>query len=150
MSKKKQNLRDKVLNTIMISGKKRTAENILLRSFKYIQRTTHKNYVQLLQQAVVNATPTLKLDKQRIKKGKRKSVKEIPAFITNESLRTVASLKLIKKTTLNNSDAKTFYQKFAKEILQTSKSNSQSIVKKTELHKQALLKKRFLKKFKWK
>jgi ribosomal protein S7 len=133
----------------MSCGNKKTGEKILLKSFKLIQKSTNKNSTNLLQQAVINSTPTFKVNQQLVKKGKRKSQKDIPTFIINDSLRTVLSLKFIKSTSSQNQEFKGFYKKLAEEILAASSNKSKSVEKKNELHKQILMNKRYLVKFRW-
>jgi ribosomal protein S7 len=142
-------LKNKIANTLMKSGKKTTGEKILLKFFKSLQKSTNKNSKVLLQSAIINSTPAFKLTEQSIKKGKRKAKKNIPSFIMNDSLRIITALKLIKKVSAKNKNANYFYQSLVKEILASSVSKSQSVDQKNELHKQILINKRYLSKFRW-
>lgn len=142
-------LRNKIVNTLMKSGKKKTGEKVLLKFLKGLQKSTDKNFKVLLQSAIINSTSTFKLNEQSVKKGKRKATKSTPSFITSDTLRIITALKLIKKVSANNKHSKYFYQSLTVEILAASASKGQSIVQKTELQKQILINKRYLSKFRW-
>jgi ribosomal protein S7 len=153
MSNKRNNsgisLKQKLVNTLMNSGNKRTGEKILVKSLKLLQKSTVKKHINLIQLAVINATPTFKVNQQLLKKGKRKSKKDIPTFITNDSLRTMLSLKFIKTASTKSQSSTCFYENLTKEILATSTLKSQSVEKKNELQKRTLINKRYLSKFRW-
>ena len=72
---KTSHLKNKIVNTLMKSGKKTTGEKILLKSLKSLQKSTDKNFKTLLHSAVVNSTSAFKINEQAVKKGKRKSNK---------------------------------------------------------------------------
>ena len=147
--KKSFDLRSKIINTLMINGKKKTGEKILLNSIKNLQRSTSKNSKSLVQVAIVNSTPTFKLNEQVIKKGKRKATKITPSFITKDSLRIMTTLKLLKTTVNKNKGASTFHNLVAKEIVASAFLKSQTVSKKNDLQKQVLMNKRYLSKFRW-
>ena len=146
---KQFNLKAKLGNTIMISGEKKTGEKILLKFAKRLQKSTPKNFKNVVQSAIVNATPTFKINEQIIKKGKRKAIKITPSFIANDSLRLMNSLKFLKETASRGQKAAKFYESLANEVLTSSTSKSQTIERKTELQKQVLANKRYLSKFRW-
>ena len=70
-------LKNKIINTLMESGKKKTGEKILLKFLKLLQKSTDKNFKVLLQSAIIHSTSTFKLNEQSIKKGKRKAKKSL-------------------------------------------------------------------------
>ena len=142
-------LKNKIVNTLMQSGKKKTGEKILLKFLKSLQKSTDKNFKVLLQSAIINSTSTFKLNEQSIKKGKRKAKKNIPSFIISDSLRIITALKLIKKVSAKNKRSNYFYQSLTAEILASSASKGQSVDQKNELQKQILINKRYLSKFRW-
>jgi len=143
------NLKAKIVNTLMISGKKKTGEKILLKFAKLLQKSSNKNFKNLVQLAIINSTPTFKLNEQVVKKGKRKSVRSTPSFITSDSLRIMASLKLIINAVNKSKTSTSFYETLANEVLASSAAKSQAVDKKNELQKQILINKRYLSKFRW-
>ena len=142
-------LKAKIVNTLMMNGKKKTGEKILLKFIKNLQRSTNKNSKSLVQVAVVNSTSAFKLNEQTIKKGKRKATKITPSFIAKDSLRIMTSLKLIKATVRKNKGSSTFHEIIAKEIMASAFLKSQTVSKKNDLQKQVLMNKRYLSKFRW-
>ena len=144
-----KSLKNKIVNSFMVHGKKKTGEKILLKLVKSLQKNTNKNYKNLIQLAIINSTPTFKLNEQIMKRGKRKSVKSIPSFIPNDTLRINLALKLVRNVSLKNRDNIYFYESLSKEILDSVYFKSQSVDKKNELQKQILLNKRYLSKFRW-
>lgn len=142
-------LKQKFTNAMMKHGKKKTAEKVLIKSLKLIQKFNKKNHKNLIKDSIINATPTFKINKQSSKRGKRKVEKEIPAFVKKDSLRTVLSVNFLITASLQNKDSKTFYKKLAEEVLETSFQKSKSIEQKTEIQKRVLIQKRYLLKFRW-
>lgn len=143
------NLKSKIINTLMVSGKKKTGEKILLKFAKLLQKSSNKNFKNLVQLAIINSTPTFKLNEQVVKKGKRKSVRSTPSFITSDSLRIMASLKFIVNAVSKNKTSAHFYENLVNEVLASSAVKSQAVDKKNELQKQILINKRYLSKFRW-
>jgi small subunit ribosomal protein S7 len=142
-------LETKIVNTLMLSGKKSTGEKILLKFSKKLQKLNNKHFKKLVQIAIINSTSTFKLNEQIVKKGKRKAVRHIPSFITTDSLRIMISLKLIKRSAAKNKNSNQLYESLVNEILMASSLKGQSVEKKTELQKQILANKRYLANFRW-
>jgi len=141
--------KNKIVNVFMKNGKKHTSEKILLKSSKLLQKSSKKNFQNLVQLAIINTTSAFKLNEQVMKKGKRKSKKVTPLFIVKGSLRIMTALKFIRSTVQKNKSSTNFYKNLANEILVSSSLKSQSIEQKTKLQTQILLNKRYLSKFKW-
>jgi ribosomal protein S7 len=141
--------KNKIVNVFMKNGKKHTSEKILLKSSKLLQKSSKKNFQNLVQLAIINTTSAFKLNEQVMKKGKRKSTKVTPSFILKDSLRVMTALKFIRNTVQKNKSSTNFYKNLANEILASSSLKSQSIEQKTKLQTQILLNKRYLSKFKW-
>jgi len=142
-------LKNRIVNTFMKNGKKRTGEKILLKSSKLLQRSSRKNFQNLIQLSIINTTSAFKINEQVMKKGKRKSKKITPSFIVKDSSRIMTALKFIKNTVQKNKSSINFYENLANEILASFSLKSQSIEQKTKLQTQILLNKRYLSKFKW-
>lgn len=143
------NLRTKLINVLMTSGKKCTGEKILLKSVKKLQKLSTKHIKTLIQMAIINSTSTFKLNEQIVKKGKRKTVRSIPSFVATDQFRTMLSLKLIKNAALKSKGSNKFYESLSNEILLVSTLKGQSINVKIDLQKQILANKRYLAKFHW-
>ncbi len=149
LSKKKVFLKSRIINSLMISGKKEIAEQILNKLIKFLLKSTNKNTINLIQLSIINSTPVFKLNEQIIKQGKRKAIKITPAFIAKNYLRIMFSLKLLNKIAFTAKTENVFYMKLAKEIMKSAKLKSESVNRKNELQKQVLLNKRYVSKFRW-
>ena len=145
-----KNIKTRIYNTILNSGQKETKEKIFLKSQKKIQKMTTKNNSKILKLAIKNTSPAFKINKQKMKRRKKKAVKEIPYFIKNDFFRINTAIKHITLNSKSNSEFSNFYSKFSQEIMKSSRSKSESIVQKTEIQKRALLKKNLFFKFRWK
>ena len=143
------NLKAKIINVLMLSGKKSTGEKILLKSAKKLQKLTNKHFKTLIQTAIINSTSTFKLNEQIVKKGKRKAVRSVPSFVATDQFRIMLSLKLIKNASFKSKSSNEFYESLANELLMASSFKGQSINTKTDLQKQILANKRYLAKFYW-
>lgn len=143
------NLKAKLGNTLMVSGKKNTGEKILLKFAKRLQKSTDKNFKNLVQLAIINTTSTFKLNEQVVKKGKRKAVRVTPSFIISDSLRLTTALKFLRDAASKSQKAAYFYEKLTNEILSSFILKSQAVDKKNDIQKQILINKRYLSKFRW-
>lgn len=147
---KKLKLKNKLLNHIMINGNKKTSEKILLKSFKKLQKDSQKQSKKIFQLAIINSMPIFRLYTLKMKKKRKKKIKEIPAFISNKSNRTSLAVKFILSKTLENKQLQFFFNKFKKEILLTSQQKGSTIESKNNLQKQIVLKKRLFSFYRWK
>jgi ribosomal protein S7 len=150
MTKKKLEIRNKLINHITLNGEKKTSEKILLKSFKTLQKYSTKQTNEILKLAIINSTSTFKLHKISNKKRKKKNrkVREIPSFISKPDFRTSLSLRFILYS-MSKRKSSNFYFKFKEEILLAAKAKSNSVLIKTELQKQILVNKRFFRYYRW-
>jgi ribosomal protein S7 len=149
MKEETRNLRTKIINILMKNGKKNTGEKSLLKFAKRLQKSSDKHFKNLVQVAIINTTPTFKINEQIVKRGKRKTVRSTPSFITSNSLRIMNALKLFKRAVEKNKNSNQFYENFVNEVLSAASSRGQSVDKKTELQKQVVANKRYLSNFRW-
>ena len=143
-------LKNVILNRLMENGQKKTAEKILLKCVKDLQKEYVKNFIDLIKLSIINTSPVFLMRHRVMKKGKKRKVKrEVPAFLSSHSLRIGNSLSLIKKSILTEKKFSSFYKGLSKEIAKSSSVSSVSITKKFDMQNQVLLKKRYWANFKW-
>nr|WAK85018.1 ribosomal protein S7 [Amicula sp. isolate GU52X-4 cfCalB7] len=142
-------IKNKLINLLILDGKKKTSEIILLKSFKLLQKNLTKKSKNLIQLALVNTYSIFKLYKFSSKK-KKKEIKIIPIFIKNKNTRVSIAIQFILKSstkkTLN------FSKKLREMILITSQiqNESEAIKIKNKIQKDIiLLNKYYLKNFRW-
>src|SRR5574344_909974 len=56
----------RLINTIMLDGKKGTAQTILYNAFSKIEQETGRNAVEVFNEAITNITPILEVKSRRI------------------------------------------------------------------------------------
>lgn len=147
MTKKKKyiEIKNKLINYLVVNGKKNKSEKIIWTSIKTLQTISKKSSKKLLQLALVSSTPIFKINtitKKKRKKKKQKS-KIIPAFISNKTSRVSFAIKFIIKTVKNKKNTLT------EEILLSSKGKSSAIETKKEIQKQAFLNRHLFKYYRW-
>lgn len=145
---KKLEIKNKLINHIMINGEKKTSEKIVLNCLKELQKKNSKRTNELVKLAIISATPIFKLHTIKNKKSKKHKLKEIPAFITKATYRISLAIKFI--ITSIKKKGEHFYKKLNKEILLNSQQKGEAVQLKNNLQQKALLQKKFLKFYRWK
>lgn len=153
MTKKKKKyieIKNKLINHLVVRGKKNKSEKILLKGFKAIQTESKKSSKKLLQFALIFNIPILKVNKITNKKRKKKKQKTkiIPAFISQKSSRISIALKYIISTAYKKK-ANSLAQNFLEEILASSQNRSQTIEIKKETQQQILSHGHLFKHYRW-
>ena len=149
MSENKSELKKKILNHILKDGKKRTSEKILRKSLKSIQKFQKKSHNEIIKSSIINSTPVFRIIKlKNNKRRKKKSIKEIPAFLSTYIFRSSWAIKyLIQSSRDNSSD--TFYNQLKNEALLTAKREGAAVKFKTEIQNLALKKKKYFRHYRW-
>ena len=143
-------IKNKMINHLMISGRKETGEKILLKSLKEIQRDSKKQSQELLKLGIMYSTPTFKLHKITNKKQKRrnKKVRTIPSFISDKNARISLAIKFIL-ITLRKKKYKSCHIKLKQELIANALYKGSAIQIKNELQKQVLVNKHYFSYFRW-
>jgi ribosomal protein S7 len=137
------NIKHRILNHIMSNGNKETCEKTFLKSSKSLQKSLFKNYQELIKIGIINTAPIVNVKQVRLKKGKKKNVKEYP-FVLNFENRISLAIKFILET-VKRKQTKPFYlyANLKQEIIANSQNNSTAVKKKDDLQKKTLLKKQY-------
>lgn len=144
----KKKIKKKLLKHIMKNGKKPISEKILTKSLKSIQKSQNKSHNEILKLTILNTTPMFRIIKLKNKRRRKKSIKEIPAFLSDYSFRTSWGLKhLTKILTLKTSNV--FSNQLKHEILASAKNEGSAITFKTELQNKTLEKKKYFRNYRW-
>ncbi len=140
----KNKLKRKTVNHILKSGKKQVSEKILKKSLKSVQKVQKKSHNKILKLAICNSMPTFRI----IKLKRRKSLLEIPAYISSYEYRTSWGLKYLTKALTSNSN-NIFYKQLKNEILSNASSTIETAKPKDEVQKNVLKKKKYFKHYRW-
>jgi len=118
------NIKHKIFNHLMTNGNKETCEKTFLKSSKSLQKSLLKNYPELIKIGIINTAPIVNVKQVRLKKGKKKNVKEYP-FVLNSENRISLAIKFILET-VKKKENKPFYlyTNLKQEIIANSQNNS--------------------------
>lgn len=130
MIKPNKAVKDILINQLMVNGNKHKSETILLNNLKSIQKVSNKKLDEILKLSIVNSSPYFSIKKIQRKK---KNPTEFP-FLLKNSTRVLYG---IKRLTLNSK-----FNKLNVELLDSAGYSGNSVSYKTELHKEAFLKKK--------
>ncbi|MCR5564283.1 MAG: 30S ribosomal protein S7 [Gammaproteobacteria bacterium] len=127
----------RLINGMMIKGKKGTAQKILYNAFDRIQKETGKNPNEVFEQAMNNIMPVLEVKAKRI--GGQNY--QVPMEVKPER-RTALGLRwLVQYARLRHE--KTMDEKLAKEIIDASNNLGGACKKRDDVHKMAEANKAF-------
>lgn len=129
-----------IINQLLLNGKRSISEKILLQSIKLFDKSFIKDYKNLINCAVVNLTPLLKI-KQLKQKNKRLQKKEFP-FITNRKNRISLAIKFFLKRMKTKKEIQT-YKMIVTDLVEITTNSGKYISKKKDLYEYACLKKKY-------
>ncbi len=132
----------KLINTIMLDGKKSTAESILYSAFEIIKQKTNEEPIEVFKKAVENITPQLEVKTRRIGGTNY----QVPSEVSARRKQTLTLRWLINYSRLRTE--KTMDLRLANEIIDASKGTGGSVKKKEDTHKMAEANKAFAH-FRW-
>ena len=121
----------KLINKVMMQGKKRTAESIVYGALSTIGERESKDPVTLLEQAVRNITPQLEVKSRRI----GGATYQVPVEVRVERGLSLAIRWLLKSTEAR--PGKSMAEKLAGELSDAIKGQGATIKKRDDTHKMA-------------
>ena len=130
----------KIINQLLLNGKAVVSEKIWLKSVKTFYKSLIKNPKKLINRAIINVTPLLKVKKVNTQK-KRSQLKEFP-YVVNKKNRNSLGLKFFLNKTRNKNEIKT-HKKIISELLTIANSSSLILTKKKNLYEYAFIKKKY-------
>lgn len=127
----------KLINNIMLDGKKTVAEKIVYTAFEKIEEKAGKNALEVFEEALENIKPVLEV------KGRRLggATYQVPMEITPARRQTLGLRWLVNYA--RKRSEKTMADKLAAEILDALEGNGGAFRKKEEVHKMAEANKAF-------
>ncbi|MFA5007226.1 MAG: 30S ribosomal protein S7 [Candidatus Izemoplasmatales bacterium] len=127
----------RLINSIMLEGKKGLAQNILYNAFNRIKETTGKEPVEVFNDALNNIMPVLEVRSRRI--GGQNY--QVPGEVKSDRRVTLGLRWLVQYSRSRNE--KTMEERLAKEIIDASNGQGASVKKKEDMHKMAEANKAF-------
>ena len=132
----------KLINSIMLDGKKGVAQGIVYDAFDQLKEPTGKEPLEVFEEAMNNIMPKLEVKARRIGGANY----QVPIEVRPERRQTLALRWLTRFTRLRGE--KTMSERLAKEIVDASNNTGASVKKKEDTHKMAEANKAFAH-FRW-
>ena len=132
----------KLVNSIMLDGKKGVAQTILYGAFDRIREVTGKDPMEVYQEALNNVMPLLEVRSRRI--GGQNY--QVPCEVRPERKNTLALRWIVMYA--RKRGEKTMEERLAKEIMDAANNMGASVKKKEDTHKMAEANKAFAH-YKW-
>ena len=127
----------KLINNIMLDGKKNLAQNILYNAFERIREVTGKEPLEVFNEALNNIMPVLEVRSRRI--GGQNY--QVPSEVRSDRRYTLGLRWLVQYSRSRNE--KTMEERLAKEIIDASNNVGSSVKKKEDMHRMAEANKAF-------
>ena len=127
----------KLINTIMLDGKKGTAEKILYGAFDQIKTRTGEEPIAVFERALENIKPALEVKNRRV----GGSNVQVPIEVSEERGQTLALRWLVNYARLRN--GKTMVDNLANEIIDAANETGGAVKKREDTHRMAEANKAF-------
>ncbi len=127
----------RLVNKIMIDGKKGVAENILYNAFEIVEKKTGEEPMQVFEKALDNVMPELELKVRRVGGANY----QVPVEVSDERRLTLGLRWIVNYSRLRSE--KTMEQRLANEIMDAANGVGASVKKKDDTHKMAEANKAF-------
>ncbi len=127
----------KLINTIMLDGKKGTAEKILYGAFDRIKNQTGSEPMDVYNKAMENIKPALEVKSRRV----GGSNVQVPIEVSEERAQTLALRWLVNYA--RNGRGKTMEEKLANEIMDAANGVGGAVKKREDTHRMAEANKAF-------
>lgn len=121
----------RLINKVMVDGKKGRAQSILYNAFEIIEEKTGRQPMEVFEQALENVLPLLELKSRRV----GGSNLQIPVEVTQER-RLTLGLRWVVQYSRSRGE-KTMEERLAHEIIDASNGTGASVKKRDDVHKMA-------------
>ena len=127
----------RLINKIMLDGKKGVAQNILYNAFDIVEKKTGSQPMEVFEKALDNVMPELELKLRRVGGANY----QVPVEVSDERRLTLGLRWIVNYARLRSE--KTMQERLAAEIIDASNGAGQSVKKKDDTHKKAEANKAF-------
>ena len=127
----------KLINSIMLDGKKGTAQKIVYNAFDQIRETTGEEPMEVFEKAMNNIMPVLEVKARRVGGANY----QVPMPVREERRQTLALRWLTQYTRARGE--KTMSERLAKELMDAAENTGASVKKKEDTHRMAEANKAF-------
>ena len=127
----------RLINRVMIDGKRGVASSIIYDAFDIIKESTGNDPLEVFEQAMENIMPVLEVKARRV----GGSNYQVPVEVRAERRTTLALRWLVNYSRLRGED--TMEQRLAKEIMDAANNTGSAVKKREDTHKMAEANKAF-------
>ena len=127
----------KLINSIMLDGKKGTAQKIVYNAFDQIRETTGEEPMEVFEKAMNNIMPVLEVKARRVGGANY----QVPMEVRPDRRQTLG-LRWLTKFTRDRGE-KTMSERLAKELMDAAENTGASVKKKEDTHRMAEANKAF-------
>lgn len=127
----------RLINRMMVDGKKSVSQNVLYDAFNIINERTGKDPMEVFEQALKNIMPVLEVKARRVGGANY----QVPVEVKPERRTTLGLRWLVNYSRLRNE--KTMEERLANEILDAANNTGASVKKREDTHKMAEANKAF-------
>ena len=121
----------KLINSIMVDGKKGVAQSIVYDAFDMMKKTTGNEPLEVFEKAMNNIMPQVEVKARRVGGANY----QVPIEVRTERRQTLG-LRWLTKYTRNRGE-KTMAERLAKELMDAANGTGGSVKKKEDTHKMA-------------
>ena len=121
----------RLINKMMVDGKKGTSQKILYGAFELVQERTGENPIEVFEAALENVMPVLEVRARRV----GGSNYQVPVEVRPERRTTLGLRYIVNYSRLRGE--KTMEERLANEIIDASNNTGASVKKREEMHKMA-------------
>ena len=132
----------KIINSLMIGGKKTVAEKIIYRAFDLIKEKSKQDPMKVFNEALKNVKPNLEVKSRRV----GGATYQVPVEVKNDRGQALA-IRWILEASKKRGD-KTMQERLMKEFIDASTNKGSAIKKREDTHKMAESNKAFAH-FRW-
>ncbi|MGP4082493.1 MULTISPECIES: 30S ribosomal protein S7 [Bacillaceae] len=133
----KSKLVTRLINKIMVDGKRGVAQTILYNAFNIVQEKTNQDPMEVLDQALKNIMPVLEVRARRVGGANY----QVPVEVRPERRSTLGLRWLVNYSRLRGE--KTMEERLAYEIMDAANNTGASVKKREDMHKMAEANKAF-------
>ncbi len=127
----------RLINKIMLDGKRGVAQSILYNAFDMVEEKTGQEPMEVFEKALSNVMPMLELKVRRVGGANY----QVPIEVSAERRLTLGLRWLVNYSRLRNE--KTMEQRLANEIIDAANGSGASVKKKDDIHRMAEANKAF-------
>lgn len=127
----------RLINNIMLDGKKGVAQNILYNAFKRIEQMTDRSPIEVFEEALDNIMPVLEVRSRRVGGANY----QVPVEVRAER-RTTLGLRWLTQYSRSRNE-KTMEERLAKEIVDAANGVGAAVKKREDVHRMAEANKAF-------